>query len=250
MTILLQGAGTQTTVVTPVLPTPLLDLEADTLVLSNGDPVALWADQSGNGRDFTSTGTARPLKQTLTGYPAVVPDGINDYMLGSNFADNPGSFTVFCVVYCSNAASLGSPTVTKINNTGDGAGWSVYNIAGSIILQQAGGNDFIYQSSNSSVIDDHLHVCALEKISNTELHFYFDGTLDDGYPGGGTQTGSPVTNFSNSEAVRLWVEGDGGTYNGFGAAPLSAVRIYAPAPNSTIRAAIEAELATRYGITL
>src|SRR6185436_20337393 len=41
----------------PTLPqvssaTLLLDLEADTLLLSEGDPVSLWEDQSGNGNDF------------------------------------------------------------------------------------------------------------------------------------------------------------------------------------------------------
>src|SRR5512137_553106 len=73
MTILLQGAGLQVVAsVTPSGPTPLLDLEADTLVLSDGDPVSLWADQSGNGYDFTqSDSSARPsYLSNYTGYPS------------------------------------------------------------------------------------------------------------------------------------------------------------------------------------
>src|SRR3990172_10161031 len=37
----------------------LLDLQADTLVLSDSDPVSTWADQSINGNDFTQAGGAR-----------------------------------------------------------------------------------------------------------------------------------------------------------------------------------------------
>lgn len=40
--------------------TLLLDLRASQLALSDGDPVSTWPDASGNHRDFTQTGDARP----------------------------------------------------------------------------------------------------------------------------------------------------------------------------------------------
>jgi hypothetical protein len=48
----------------------------------SGSAVSTWADQSGNGRDLTSSSTARPAWtiNQINGLPAVVFDGTDDYM--------------------------------------------------------------------------------------------------------------------------------------------------------------------------
>jgi len=50
--------------------------------LNDADPATTWTDISGNGKDFTGAGTARPLYKTgiLNGYPALLFDGSNDVM--------------------------------------------------------------------------------------------------------------------------------------------------------------------------
>src|SRR5258706_5855146 len=67
-----------------------LCLQADTRplgLLSN------FVDDTIYHHDFTSSGDARPDVQLVGGYKAVVADGIDDWMQGSNFADNLPSFT-------------------------------------------------------------------------------------------------------------------------------------------------------------
>lgn len=57
--------------------------DANSLSLSDTDPVSTWDDLSGNGNDaIQGTGTARPLYRTaqINGLPAVVFDGTNDFM--------------------------------------------------------------------------------------------------------------------------------------------------------------------------
>lgn len=39
-------------------------LKADSLSLNDGDPVSTWTDSSGNGHDFTGTGSNRPIYKT------------------------------------------------------------------------------------------------------------------------------------------------------------------------------------------
>jgi len=58
-------------------------LAADRITgLVDGDPVSTWADGSGNGKNATQTGTARPTYKTniLNGLPVLRLDGSNDCM--------------------------------------------------------------------------------------------------------------------------------------------------------------------------
>jgi hypothetical protein len=59
-------------------------LDASTLSLNNGDPVATWTDRSGNGNDFAqSVTTYRPIFNgvgTMNSKPSVQFDGSNDFL--------------------------------------------------------------------------------------------------------------------------------------------------------------------------
>lgn len=73
-------------------------LEADSLVLSDGDPVSTWADQSGTSNDATASLTLRPLYKTNqinTTLPVVRFDGVNDVM---TYPNDPGQPTSTFVV--------------------------------------------------------------------------------------------------------------------------------------------------------
>lgn len=79
---------------------------ADALTgLSDDDPVSTWADQSGNGNDFTQgTGTSQPLYKVniLNSLPAVRFDNTDDGMISN--MNVTGAFSIF-FVYSSQATS-------------------------------------------------------------------------------------------------------------------------------------------------
>lgn len=85
--------------------------EADSLVLSNNDPVATWLDQSTSARNATqSVAGQRPLYQTniFGTAPAVLFDGAND-QLDFTIQSVP-NFTVFVVmIVLSGTTTFGGP---------------------------------------------------------------------------------------------------------------------------------------------
>ena len=88
---------------------PTLWLKADTIGgLSDGGAIGTWADQSGNGRDFTqNTAGAKPTYKTgiLNGLPVVRFDGTTDYMTGPALSQvvTTSAHTIF-TVFVKNAA--------------------------------------------------------------------------------------------------------------------------------------------------
>ena len=75
-------------------------LDAGTLSLADADPVTTWADQSGNGRDFTqATSAQKPTYKTaiVNGEPVVRFDGTDDVVVGPNLSALTAA-TAFLVV--------------------------------------------------------------------------------------------------------------------------------------------------------
>lgn len=79
-----------------------LILEASRITgLSDGDPVATWADASGNSRDFSQgTGVNRPTYKTniINGRAIVRFDGTTDYVQGPNFLTGYTEGEIFVLV--------------------------------------------------------------------------------------------------------------------------------------------------------
>lgn len=221
----------------------LLDLEADTLSLSDGDPVSTWADQSGNGNDFTQTGDARPTRQTISTYPAVVFDGVEDWMSGGNFADNLSSASIIMAVGIVSGSTKGV-IVAKMNNYITGAGWAVLSLGNEFIAQNDGGNEY-YDLIIAHSLQTEPQIATYEIVSINELHGYINGVNDD--DDNLTSHVGTVTNIGNSEDVRLGTFGNEASA-GYIGMNLYAVRIYEPALSPVARAAVEAELGARYGI--
>jgi hypothetical protein len=79
-------------------------LKADAGVTLVGGAVDAWADQSGNGRDFSAPGaTNRPaFSGTLNGLPVLTFDGSTDYLTGNaaslTIAQNVPGITMIAVV--------------------------------------------------------------------------------------------------------------------------------------------------------
>ncbi len=222
--------------------TRLLDLQADALVFSDGDPVATWANVGTAGGSFTQTGSARPTYRAGGGTPYVDFDGVDDWMLGPDFADNLASFTVFMILKGSNS---GSVWLSKMSYSGNGAGWSVGSGSLALLTQEAGGNVWLQEKDLDISYADTPFVLTGEFADKNTLHYSIDGVLIETTPqGSGT-----VVDMSTAEPVRLGangdIEDDGSMFGG-----LFAVMLYAPAPNASDRAAITAWLADKYGVAL
>jgi hypothetical protein len=77
-------------------------LKADVGVTLVGGAVNAWADQSGNGRDYSAPATRPAYSGTLNGLPVLTFNGSTDYLTGNaaslNIARNVSGVTMIAVV--------------------------------------------------------------------------------------------------------------------------------------------------------
>lgn len=318
MTLLLQGAGIQALTVAPSGPVPLLDLEADTGVLtdvlpfagtgtitqsgttvqgigtlvsgeivtgdritaagidgivqgldglfterffldtsaeiSEGVPFTItpqattarvnqWVDQGSGECDVFATGTARPYKTTFNGYAALAGDDVDDGLTSvkTDVADNMDSFTLIYVgVLSTGLYGAALYPINKIDTTNDWIGW-LMDVRGLGAYINNASSGVGSGTSVSIPNDNQSHIFTFELLSRIEGHWYMDGSNANE----STFTAAAFQ-YGNSQPIRVCYQNDG-THD-FGV--VHAFRIYSPALSSSDRAAVEAELAARYGITL
>lgn len=224
----------------------LLDLQADRLSLSDGDPVSLWADESGNGYDFTqSTGSAKPTYRAGSGTPYLeFPAGGGVWLNGQNWSafDNLDSFTVVTIHRFTYEESHFYQLVISKFDSINGTGWDVeadYFLA----IWKDYSEQQVYQTFVGSPFDyNALHVVSHEKNSNTDLKLYVDSAGPLGEYG---DFGS-VSSFATEEPVII-----GNSYIDplYVATKVYAIQFYYPALNATARTVAEAELGGRYGVS-
>jgi hypothetical protein len=109
--LLLLGRGDAAPVWTPaLLPDLAAHFDATAMTgLSDGDPVALWRDLSGHGRDATqATTAARPAYSTagIGGRPSVRFDGADDFLFLGDLSDLVPAAATLIVVASFGQASL------------------------------------------------------------------------------------------------------------------------------------------------
>ncbi len=96
----------------PVTPTKYSGLtfwtKSDDLVLSDGDPVSTWSDQSGNANDATNTLTLRPTYKTAIfgSSPVVRFNGSTQYLNLTSNVTLSGSYTIMAVCAVSGDSQL------------------------------------------------------------------------------------------------------------------------------------------------
>jgi hypothetical protein len=234
--------------------TLLLDLEADTLSLSNDDPVSTWQDQSGNAHHFAQAGALRPIYVADDGgYPAVYFGGFAQpaYMTSPAFADSLSHFAVFIVSKFDMDINDDPMEICKIEPGGN-VGWIASSSEGAIDGLVSGMG--VLGDTNWNVDEFRglgegtgYFIASSEWHGSNLGHAFVNGNNDNEMISGAL-TGS----FSNSEDVMLggnprFIPDD--TSSGW----LRAVLMYQIndlANWATDRAAITAWLANRYGITL
>lgn len=166
--------------------------------LSDGDPVSLWEDESGNGYDGTAADARRPTYKTniIGGQPVVRFDGLFNRLLVSNLptssnrtvfavCNRTGNDNMFNVVFASGA----SESFAMLLQFGSSALWGAYTDA----PNPAGSN-------SSSTFE----IFTFTKASNS-LSFYKDGAADGTATGG---SGVFSTTYIGSDEFESALKGD------------------------------------------
>lgn len=189
-------------------------LKADAITgLSDGDPVSTWGDSSGNGRDASGSGSARPVYKTniLNGKPTVRFDGVDDTMSLAALTLTKGISAVTLFAVC-RFRSL--PTVQKdvfrFNTNGSG---SRVLITGGFTAskfvsggRRLDGDSFQSVASTTNATTAAVVICAID-YSATLLQQYINGTLEGS--SSSFQTSGSTSNTDSSKAS-LGSSGSGG----------------------------------------
>lgn len=228
-----------------------MDLQADTQATA-----AAWLDQSIHHRDFTQADLgARPVVTTHGSKAIVIPDAVDDWMDGEIFADDLEQLMIIAVLNQTEGVNNGI-VIGKINVDTDWLynGWEMLADGHFAIYQNPNGGDYRQQSwgvaSNPNPSSRQNNIFTVKKLGNseTDVHLYLNGVLNDG---GTNPQGDPITSFSNSETVKLWVESgvNGVDDNGFGGTKVSAIMMLVPCPPAADQAALEVRVGLRYAET-
>lgn len=222
-------------------------LKADSLSLADGDPVATWADQSGNGLDATEADSAkRPVYKAsiLNGQPVVRFDGSNDRLViadggALNFA-GVAEYTMF-VVGIGNTSnrsiiSRGSPTY---------GAWSIAFKVAPPYPPDFARRDGLGGGANAT--------CPNGAPGQPFLYgMRYDGSSLSGYDLGTAGTPAPtVIALPTESGVSTYLavsshDGSGSPFDG----DIAEVLIFDAALSTSDREAMERYLATKYGLTV
>ncbi len=154
--------STPAAVVTACSPTDVSGLrfwvKADSLALSDGNPVSTWADQSGSGDDLTASGGSRPVYKTniQNGKPVVRFDAASSQYLAltTPFYDT-GGWTSFVVMKRTSGSMIalsndaGSDPYTVYMYFGDSRTY-ISNRANGASLPENNTNFTLWTSENTS----------------------------------------------------------------------------------------------------
>ncbi len=203
---------------------------ADVGVTQSGGLVSLWADQSGNGRDLTAAGGARPgyAASGIGGLPSLSFDGLAQYIAIGGFGTVAIPFTVYAV-----AVSTAQDAVRVIF---DGAVGSTHR---PILYHDATSLD-LYNGSNISVAGSATSARAWCGVFNgASSALYVDNS----------QTAIVSGNAGSDGLDSIEIGGSVGMSN-LWKGQIAEVILYVAAHNAATRLQVIAYLGTRYGITV
>jgi hypothetical protein len=174
--------------------------DTDTIPATLGNPVSLWLDKSGNGYDFTSSGSNRPVYTAAaisSLYPAMAFDGTNDFFASDepaatwNFLhDGTVDYAVFIVLVRDQSATNNDSR--RPLNTGDNSNRGIDVIvwdsdgstanAAQFEVNKAGGSNVVTCTSSASTITTATpHVLSFGLAENgdgtNDAYLYVDGVL-------------------------------------------------------------------------
>lgn len=219
-------------------------LKADSLSLSDNDPISTWTDSSGNGNNATGTLTARPLYKTniINSLPVVRFDGSNDNLVITdvNGLDLTGDQSIFVVMSTSDA------TGAIVSHHNSGAPFTGWTFAVGIITP-ANNNKLAYWSNGkgswvndagTTAANGSPHLASVIRTSGS-ITFYTDGTA------GSTNTGH--SNGSSSANIFLGQTADGLNVL---AGDIAEILVYDSALSGGNLTNVKSYIAAKYALTI
>lgn len=216
--------------VIPAGPPAALDLEADTLVLNDNDPVETWTDVSGNGRNFTQiSAPQKPTYKSTAGpgsRPCVRFDG-GDYLTRATSGISPSPITIFSVLKPADT----NPRTICSSNTG-GLQFRINNLKQNFLKVNA----VDMGSSTTS-----LSTVAFQQINvtydGTTLNFRLNSSADGTAVSAQTLTAA-VEDIGRQTVLNIeYFSGD-----------ICMLRIYTSVLTGPQIATVEAEILSRWGV--
>lgn len=206
--------------------------KANALSLSDTDPVATWADSSGNARNGTqATGGKQPTYKAnqVNGLPSVLFDQVNDQLATASVSHGigTGDFTFFCVSRLANTAP------------------NYRAVAGNDAFSPA----FYYHGTKPNLYwgSDHIYSTVLAN-STWYLFVFVRSGSDINLWVNGIQDATTAT-ISTSMSDAAWIIGDESIAGGssFGG-DIAEQGLYNIALDSTQREQLEAYISSKYAI--
>jgi hypothetical protein len=241
-------------------PSPVLSLSADMGVTTDSDgQVETWADQSGNGYDFSPPrAEARPglTQNAAGGNPALTFDGDGQFLLREDTLGIPDdSARTFVVVSKLDDIDVRAHFFFQGTLNASGADSNFYGVEANT-YNTVGERFGVYlvsvanDSERETDSNYHIHTIrtesfpTLEEIRDTTT-YYVDGAETSFSHTGGGAFNSPFE--ADSTAIGANTKEDpSGTHTG----EIAAVRVYDSALSSSERESVESNLADTYGISI
>ena len=217
----------------PPVAGPLIWLDANQEGYSNNDPVTSFTDWSGNGNNFTASGTARPTFKTnrINGRPSVLADGVDDGMLLASL----GAQTAWSVFFigCLASYTSGFPCIVAVDDYAPDGTYFLFQQSAAAIANVNASVGFFNQvtstvgTAKAFKITGNATTCTIRASDNTN--------------------GSASANYSKASApMRLFRRGDGQYAN----YEICELLMYPSVLNTTDATTIWTYFNTRYGTAI
>jgi hypothetical protein len=227
--------------------------DASTITLNSGN-VSQWNDKSGNGRNFSQASAAAQPAYTanqLNGLPALIFDGVDDFLDGGQVLDLIGGLAIFMVVRQRSAAdNLVQPYISRASVTSaqNGHWWirdmvSTQPASVSFANVRLNGGATTYAASLNGTQDANYHIIGF-RYSQTanQLQALRDGASS----ANATTVGTPVAPTVNCRIASA----DDATarFANIDVCEIVVLQVSLPAAADPLRQRTEGYLAWKYGL--
>lgn len=208
---------------------------------TDGQTVATWVDETGNGHDVTQ-GTAgdKPLFQTSeqNGLPGIEFVS-SDFLAKGSAILTAGPFTVYVVAKTSTSGSEQTLVNLPDNTTGTRMFTSFLNASLDLVQRSRSGGSFDATTTSSASTNTTFLFTGTENSGSTGRDVFLDGASQ------GSNTGTLVPTGINNFALGMARDSSPGQpLIGF----IYEVRLYNVKHDTTTREAVEAQLNSKWGL--
>lgn len=228
--------------------TMFTDIAKSTLVTNTGDPVAVWADKSGQFNDAVQTITSKRPSYNTGGWLDF--DGVDDFLASDAIGvaiGASGQFTIVGVIQSQDTSNNARQTNIYCSFNADGSDSVRMGVAPQNTSSRP--NRFIITKTNWS--DDAFSPSGWTNVIKLVSVVHQSGQPPNAYDNGSTITldpAAPSLTFTDATQFSLGHEWDNANPSDFFTGEIRELLIYDAALNATDRSAVEVWLAARWGL--